>query len=106
MERDQVTGLNLDPWRQSLTSFVTLRLYTQKATVSRLTARNSGRFSAPAKRDSSRALRTVPQRIRPQTGYYNCAAEEAAALMESQANNHPFFDGNKCVAFAAHTRFS
>src|ERR1700730_8089683 len=39
--------------------------------------------------------------FRPQTGYYNSVAEEAAALMESLANNHPFLDGNKPVAFAA-----
>jgi len=39
--------------------------------------------------------------FRPQIGYYNTIAEEAAALMESLANNHPFFDGNKRVAFAA-----
>jgi death on curing protein len=42
--------------------------------------------------------------FRPQTGYYNNLAEEAAALMESLANNHPFLDGNKRVAFdASHT---
>src|SRR4029077_792048 len=42
--------------------------------------------------------------FRPQIGYYNGIAEEAAALMESLANNHPFLDGNKRVAFAvAHT---
>jgi death on curing protein len=42
--------------------------------------------------------------FRPQTGYYANLAEEAAALMESLANNHPFLDGNKRVAFdAAHT---
>jgi death on curing protein len=39
--------------------------------------------------------------FRPQIGYYNSIAEEAAALMESLANNHPFLDGNKRVAFAA-----
>jgi death on curing protein len=39
--------------------------------------------------------------FRPQTGYYSCIEEEAAALMESLANNHAFFDGNKRVAFAA-----
>ena len=39
--------------------------------------------------------------FRPQTGYYNSVAEEASALMESLANNHPFLDGNKRVAFAA-----
>lgn len=42
--------------------------------------------------------------FRPQIGYYNSIAEEAAALMESLANNHPFLDGNKRIAFgAAHT---
>ena len=39
--------------------------------------------------------------FRPQTGYYNGIQEEAAALMESLANNHPFLDGNKRVAFAS-----
>lgn len=39
--------------------------------------------------------------FRPQVGYYANALEEAAALMESLANNHPFVDGNKRVAFAA-----
>jgi death-on-curing protein len=39
--------------------------------------------------------------FRPQTGYYNDIREEAAALMESLANNHPFLDGNKRVAFAS-----
>jgi death-on-curing protein len=42
--------------------------------------------------------------FRPQTGYYANLAEEAAALMESLANNHAFLDGNKRVAFdATHT---
>ena len=42
--------------------------------------------------------------FRPQTGYYANLAEEAAALMESLASNHPFVDGNKRVAFdATHT---
>jgi death on curing protein len=39
--------------------------------------------------------------FRPQVGYYADVTEEAAALMESLTNNHPFFDGNKRVAFAA-----
>ena len=39
--------------------------------------------------------------FRPQTGYYNSLAEEAAALMDSLANYHPFLDGNKRIAFAA-----
>ena len=39
--------------------------------------------------------------FRPQTGYYSDLIEEAAALWESLAQNHPFIDGNKRVAFAA-----
>jgi death-on-curing protein len=39
--------------------------------------------------------------FRPQTGYYNCIEEEAAALMESLANNRGFIDGNKRIAFTA-----
>jgi len=38
---------------------------------------------------------------RPQTGYYAGLIEEAAALWESLARNHPFIDGNKRTAFAA-----
>ena len=37
--------------------------------------------------------------MRPQLGYYGDLFEEAAALLESLANNHPFVDGNKRVAF-------
>jgi death-on-curing protein len=37
---------------------------------------------------------------RPQTGYYADLTEEAAALWESLAQNHPFIDGNKRTAFA------
>lgn len=37
---------------------------------------------------------------RPQTGYYSDILEEASALWESLAQNHPFFDGNKRTAFA------
>jgi len=39
--------------------------------------------------------------FRPQTGYYESLEEEAAALMESLANNNGFIDGNKRTAFAA-----
>ena len=39
--------------------------------------------------------------MRPQIGYYDGIIEEAAALLESLAMNHPFVDGNKRVAFAA-----
>ena len=38
--------------------------------------------------------------FRPQIGYYNDLIEEAAALMESLANNHAFLDGNKRISFA------
>src|SRR6267143_1672454 len=37
---------------------------------------------------------------RPQTGYYDTIIHEAAALLESLIQNHPFADGNKRVAFA------
>jgi len=39
--------------------------------------------------------------FRPQIGYYNSIEEEAAAPMESLANNHGFVDGNKRIAFTA-----
>lgn len=39
--------------------------------------------------------------FRPQTGYYEDPLAEAAALMESLINNHPFLDGNKRTGFAA-----
>lgn len=37
---------------------------------------------------------------RPQTGYYDTVIHEAAALLESFVQNHPFLDSNKRVAFA------
>ena len=37
--------------------------------------------------------------FRPQIGYYDGIIEEAAAMMESLAMNHPFVDGNKRTAF-------
>lgn len=43
--------------------------------------------------------------FRPQTGYYKDLIEEAAALLESLAINHPFTDGNKRVAFAVTNTF-
>jgi death-on-curing protein len=43
--------------------------------------------------------------FRPRTGYYNSIEEEAAALMESLANNPGFIDGNKRIAFAAAATF-
>jgi death on curing protein len=38
---------------------------------------------------------------RPRSGYYGSLTEQAAALLQSLATNHPFIDGNKRVAFAA-----
>ena len=38
--------------------------------------------------------------FQPQTDYYADIIEEAAALWESLAQNHPFIDGNKRTAFA------
>jgi death on curing protein len=37
---------------------------------------------------------------RPQSGYYDSIIHEAAALLESLVQNHPFVDGNKRLAFA------
>ena len=37
--------------------------------------------------------------LRPQNGYYMNVIDEAAALMESLANNHAFLDGNKRTSF-------
>ena len=43
--------------------------------------------------------------LRPQIGYYDGIVEEAAAMMESIAMNHPFVDGNKRTAFFATDTF-
>ena len=43
--------------------------------------------------------------LRPQMGYYDGLIEEAAALMESLAMNHPFVDGNKRTALGATDTF-
>jgi death on curing protein len=43
--------------------------------------------------------------FRPQTGYYADIIEQAAALLESLAVNHPFIDDNKRVAFAVTDTF-
>ncbi len=43
--------------------------------------------------------------MRPQTGYYADVIEEAAALLESSVQNHPFHDGNKRTAFIATDTF-
>ena len=38
--------------------------------------------------------------MRPQTGYYKSLSLQAAALIQSLAQNHSFVDGNKRIAFA------
>jgi death on curing protein len=43
--------------------------------------------------------------FRPQTGYYADIIEQAAALLESLAVNHPFIDDNKRVAFTVTDTF-
>lgn len=43
--------------------------------------------------------------MRPQLGYYEGLVQESAAMMESLANNHPFMDGNKRVAFVVTDTF-
>lgn len=52
---------------------------------------------APGIRDPGLLASAV---VRPQSGYYADLIEQAAALWESLAMNHPFIDGNKRVAFA------
>jgi death on curing protein len=37
--------------------------------------------------------------FRPQSGYYERLAQQAAALLQSLAGNHAFIDGNKRIAF-------
>lgn len=37
---------------------------------------------------------------RPKTGYYESLVHEAAALLESLVQNHPFEEGNERIAFA------
>ncbi len=43
--------------------------------------------------------------MRPQIGYYDGLIQEAAALLESLAMNHPFVDGNKRTALGATDAF-
>ena len=78
------------------------RVYLTVAEVLAIHHRQIERYGGiPGLRDEAALEAAV---FRPQTGYYANLAEEAAALMESLANNHPFLDGNKRVAFdATHT---
>jgi death on curing protein len=42
---------------------------------------------------------------RPWSGYYTDVVQQAAALLESLSENHPFVDGNKRTAFAVTAAF-
>ena len=42
---------------------------------------------------------------RPQSGYYGDIIQQAAALLESLSQNHPFADGNKRTAITVATAF-
>jgi death on curing protein len=42
---------------------------------------------------------------RPQSGYYRDVIEQAAALLESLSQNHPFVDGNKRTAISVTAAF-
>jgi death-on-curing protein len=42
---------------------------------------------------------------RPQSGHYRDVIEQAAALLESLSQNHPFIDGNKRTAIAVTAAF-
>ena len=64
-----------------------------------LLARFGGRYGISKPNELESAV------MRPQIGYYGGLVEEAAAFMESFANNHPFADGNKRVAFFATAAF-
>jgi death-on-curing protein len=57
---------------------------------------------SPGIRDEASLISAI---MRPQLGYYKTLIQEATALMESLANNHPFVDGNKRVAFFAADTF-
>ncbi len=52
---------------------------------------------APGIRDRAALESAV---ARPRSGYYTDAIQQAAALLESLSQNHPFIDGNKRTAFA------
>lgn len=43
--------------------------------------------------------------MRPRSGYYESLSQQAAALLQGLATNHPFVDGNKRVAFAVAATF-
>jgi death-on-curing protein len=73
--------------------------YLTVADVLELHAELIARYGGPGGLRDPGALESAL--FRPQSGYYDDIIQEAAALMESLAINHPFIDGNKRIAFAA-----
>lgn len=62
-----------------------------------------GRFGgAPGIRDVGGIKSAL---ARPRTGYYADLIDEAAAMIESLSQNHPFIDGNKRTAIAVGMTF-
>lgn len=77
---------------------MTATLYPTLAEVLELHARLLERFGgAGGVRDLGLLESAL---MRPQTGYYSSLSLQAAALLQSLTQNHPFVDGNKRVAFA------
>ena len=76
-----------------------MRLYLSEAEALAIHEDQIVRFGGSAGVRDLGALQAALHR--PQSGYYTDLLEEAAALWESLAQNHPFIDGNKRTAFAA-----
>lgn len=76
-----------------------IALYPTLAEVLELHSRLIERFGG---KDGVRDMGLLESALmRPQTGYYKSLSLEAAALLQSLTQNHPFIDGNKRVGFAA-----
>ena len=75
------------------------RIYLTVAEVVAMQAQLIEEFGGRRGIRDSRLLESAVMRRR--NGYYAGIIEEAAALLESLVNNHPFHDGNKRISFAA-----
>src|SRR5271154_478736 len=75
------------------------RIYLTVAEVVAMQAQLIEEFGGRRGIRDSRLLESAVKRRR--NGYYAGIIEEAAALLESLVNNHPFHDGNKRISFAA-----
>ena len=71
--------------------------------VKRIHARSINRYGGAHGIRDPNALESALGRL--SSGYYCDLIQEAAALLESLAINHPFADGNKRVAFLAADAF-